>query len=249
MSTVLKVENLHLSIQSSSILNGVNLELSDGDTVGLIGPNGSGKTTLFNCLSGFLHHSSGSITFNEREISKLRPHQRAKIGIGRVFQNFGIFRDLTVEENILAALEGEESLAASLIPWGKKRKDNRDKIHGFLEDVGLSSKAQDKAGSLSGGQMRLLEMARTLAFGAELFLLDEPTAGVAPKMKNDIAEIIVKLQNLGKTILIIEHDMNFIQKFCKRIAVLDSGKVVLEGAPQEVRDDEKLQQIYFGEKV
>ena len=116
----------------------------------------------------------------------------------------------------------------------------------FLREVALEKKALDKAGSLSGGQMRLLEIVRTLALGADLFLLDEPTAGVSPRMKDDIAKSIKSLQALGKTVLIIEHDINFIQKFCDRIVVLEEGRVVLDDSPERVRNDVRLQEIYFG---
>jgi ABC-type branched-subunit amino acid transport system ATPase component len=116
----------------------------------------------------------------------------------------------------------------------------------FLKDVGLDGKAREKASSLSGGQMRLLEIVRTLALGSDLFLLDEPTAGVSPRMKEDIAQSIRNLQSMGKTVLIIEHDITFIQKFCDRIVVLEEGRVVLDDTPERVRSDERLQEIYFG---
>jgi ABC-type branched-subunit amino acid transport system ATPase component len=116
----------------------------------------------------------------------------------------------------------------------------------FLKEVKLETKADSKAGSLSGGQMRLLEIIRTLAFGADLFLLDEPTAGVSPRMKDDVAGLIKKLQGIGKTVLIIEHDINFIQKFCNRIIVLNEGRVVLDDTPELVRKNEQLKEIYFG---
>ena len=116
----------------------------------------------------------------------------------------------------------------------------------YLKEIGLEAKAKEKAGTLSGGQMRLLEIVRTVALGADLFLLDEPTAGVSPRMKEDIVRTIKKLQELGKTVLIIEHDITFIQKFCDRIVVLEEGRVVLDDSPERVRTDDRLQEIYFG---
>jgi ABC-type branched-subunit amino acid transport system ATPase component len=163
-----------------------------------------------------------------------------------VFQNFGIFREMTLLENIQLALESRRDQTPGFFPWSKKTRQIRDESVIFLKEAGLETKANDKAGSLSGGQMRLLEIVRTLALGADLFLLDEPTAGVSPRMKEDIVRSIKNLQTLGKTVLIIEHDITFIQKFCDRIIVLEEGRVVLDDSPERVRNDERLQEIYFG---
>lgn len=241
---MLLVDNLFLKIAGSGILNGVNLEIKSGEKVGLIGPNGSGKTTLFNCISGFNQATTGKILFNNSEITNFDPAKRAQLGIGRVFQNFGVFREMTLMENMLVAIESKQRL--NLYPWGKKNKANREKALEYLQMVKLEEKAQQKASSLSGGQMRLLEISRSLAFGSELLLLDEPTAGVSPKMKHEIEAMLVKLRELGKTFIIIEHDINFIQRICERVLVLDQGKVVLDNTPEMVRADERLQEIYFG---
>ena len=243
---MLNIRNVQFSISQSSILNGVNLEVSAGETLGIIGPNGSGKTTLFNTISGFHRPQTGQIIFKEKDVTSLRPFQRAQLGLGRVFQNFGIFREMTVLENVITAMEGKQSLLQSLNPWNSDSKKMRERAMAYLEEVKLNGKASAKAGSLSGGQMRLLEIIRTLAFGAELFLLDEPTAGVSPKMKDEVAELIQALQAQKKTVLIIEHDINFIRKFCDRIAVLDMGKVILNDRPEIVSQSETLQEIYFG---
>ena len=244
---MLSITDIQFSISGNRILNGISFDVPDGQTLGLIGPNGSGKTTLFNCISGFARPDSGSIRFNDEELIAMPAHRRAELGIGRVFQNFGVFRDMTVLENVLTAVESRDSALKTLLPWGSVTKRNREQARKHLAEVGLEDRADAKAGSLSGGQMRLLEIVRTLAYGADLFLLDEPTAGVAPKMKSDVAELIQKLQKLGKTVLIIEHDINFIQEFCDRIIVLDLGAVVLDGEPSVVRHDPKLQEIYFGQ--
>jgi branched-chain amino acid transport system ATP-binding protein len=241
---MLQIENLHFSIGDTSILNGVNLTVKKGERLGLIGPNGSGKTTLFNCLNGFNLPQTGSITFKEQLITNLASHKRANLGLGRVFQNFGIFKEMTLLENIITAIESKKP--SSFLPWGKLNKINQAEAMKYLALVGQEKRANDKASSLSGGQMRLLEITRSIAFGADLFLLDEPTAGVSPKMKQEVEKTIIKLQELGKTILIIEHDINFIQKLCERIVVLDQGKVVMDGTPEEVRSDKRLQEIYFG---
>ena len=243
---MLAVKDLHFSIKGTPILNGISFHVEPGQTVGIIGPNGSGKTTLFNCISGFNKPSSGSINFNGDELVGLAPYKRARRGVGRVFQTFGVFKQMTLEENLLTAVESRQPLHQALFPWGSRRKRNIAKSVDYLKQVGLDGKRADRAVSLSGGQMRLLEIVRALAFGAELFLLDEPTAGVSPRMKDDVEQLIRKLQERECTILIIEHDINFIQKFCDRIIVLDVGRVVLDDTPEKVRSDSRLQDIYFG---
>ena len=246
---MLRVTDLHLQIGDAAILNGVSFAAEAGDSIGIIGPNGSGKTTLFNCLSGFVQAQRGSVTFKGQDISHLAPYQRAEIGIGRVFQSFGIFRDMTVLENLQLALEARAGVWSTLLPWSSTSKRLREEAKGYAEQVKLSAKLSHKAGSLSGGQMRLLEIIRALAFGADLFLLDEPTAGVSPKMKDEVADLITHVQSLGKTTFIIEHDINFVQSFSRRIIVLDQGRVVLEGTPEEVRSNALLREIYFGRAV
>jgi len=243
---MLEISDIFVSFQGSKVLNGITCAITSGETVGVIGPNGSGKTTFFNCISGFAPSVSGAITLRGERIDHLEPHLRAQRGLGRVFQNFGIFREMTLLENIQLALESRRGQTVGIFPWSKRTRELREESMTFLNEVGLSKKADDKAGSLSGGQMRLLEIVRTLALGADLFLLDEPTAGVSPRMKEDIARSIKNLQTLGKTVLIIEHDITFIQKFCDRIVVLEEGRIVLDGTPEQVRNDTRLQEIYFG---
>ena len=240
------MKNLTFGIQGTPILNGATFEVSAGETVGMIGPNGSGKTTLFNCISGFNYPDSGKIIYNGQDITRLPPYARAQLGLGRVFQNAGVFREMSVIENVITAIEGRQSVLDTFLPWGPQTAENRRRAMQFLEEVRLSKVHKQKASSLSGGQMRLLEIIRTLAFGADLFLLDEPTAGVSPKMKDDVAHLIMKLQEMKKTVLVIEHDINFIQKFCDRVVVLDVGKIVLDDTPAAIRENDLLQEIYFG---
>jgi branched-chain amino acid transport system ATP-binding protein len=246
VDNILQITNLNFEIKSNYILKDISFSIQPGTIVGIIGPNGSGKTSLFNCISGFNQSTSGTINFNSKSITATSPYERAQLGIGRVFQNFGIFREMTVLDNILVALESKKNSLASFLPWSLSTKNLRQESLEYLKQVNLDSKASHLASSLSGGQMRLLEIIRTLSYGAELFLLDEPTAGVSPKMKDDVANIIIKLKSLGKTVLIIEHDMNFIQRFCERVIVLDGGQIVMDNKPDLVRNDPRLQEIYFG---
>lgn len=246
---MLTISDLSVSFQESQILKDLSLSISAGQTVGIIGPNGSGKTTLFNTISGFVSPSAGTIVFKGQNIEHLEPHARARIGLGRVFQNFGIFRQMTLLENMLLALESGATARRSLLPWSSVNRANREEALEYLHEIRLADKALHKAGSLSGGQMRLLEIMRTVAAGADLFLLDEPTAGVSPRMKDDVAGIIRKLQEIGKTVLIIEHDIIFIQRFCTRIIVLNEGHCILDDTPERVRADTRLEEVYFGKRA
>ena len=237
---LLELKSVSLTIQEHQILSGISFDVEEGQVIGLIGPNGSGKTTLFNVISGFLQPTAGSIVFRGEDISKVSPSIRAKKGLGRVFQNFGIFREMTLEENVLVALEAlpkDQRLALGNLG---------DVVDATLDMVGLKGHAKKKAGALSGGQMRLLEIARTLKAGKDLFLLDEPTAGVSPKMTGQVADLIKELKKDGKTVLIIEHDLPFIGKICDEVVVLDLGQVVLKGEPGKVKESKQLKEIYFG---
>ena len=245
---MLLLEEVVFSIGRFRILNHVTFGVRAGETVGLIGPNGSGKTTLFNCISGFNVPELGKIMFRGNDVTRSRPHERAALGLGRVFQNSGVFREMTLLENVVVALEGRQALIDTFFPWSKQNKLNRARALELLAEANLADRAKDKASSLSGGQLRLLEIVRTLGFGAELFLLDEPTAGVSPRMKEEVAKLIAKLKDLKKTVLIIEHDINFIQQFCERVVVLDVGKVVLDDTPSNIRSNPLLHEIYFGSK-
>jgi len=241
---MLQISDLHLSLSEHVILNGVELSVTKGEQIGLIGPNGSGKTTLFNSVSGFFIPQRGKIEFQGTDLLPLSAAARAKLGLGRVFQNFGIFRELTVLENALIALESRAGYYA--LPWGSEARKRKNAACEALERVGLAEKAELKASSLSGGQMRLLEISRVLLSESELLLLDEPTAGVSPKMKHQIEDMLRALRELGKTCVVIEHDITVIERICDRIVVLDGGRVVLDGPAEKVRQDPYLREIYFG---
>lgn len=245
-SILLETSDLFVTIGSSNIINGISLRIFKGEAVGIIGPNGSGKTTLFNALNGFNAATNGNIFFDQQEVTRVKASVRAKLGIARVFQNSGIFKDMTVEENMLLAFESNCSFYNPVFRWGKSYKHFIRRSRELLAEVKLETKMKEKAASLSGGQLRLLEITRAMAFGAKLFLLDEPTAGVSPRMKEEVISLIRKLIGLGNTVLIIEHDINLIEKFCERVVVLDAGRIVMDGTPAEIRSDPILQEVYFG---
>ena len=237
---ILSIRDLQFAVQGQMILKNITLDVSEGEIVGIIGPNGSGKTTLFNVLSGFHKPGRGTLHFRGIDITSLSAPERSRIGIGRVFQNFGIFREMTLRENVLVALE---SLSGA---ERKALEPLNDAVNATLAMVGLLGKADQKAHSLSGGQMRLLEIARTLASKKQLFLLDEPTAGVSPKMTQEVALLIRRLKQEGKTVVIVEHDLPFIRTICDRVVVLDVGEIVLQGSPEQVHANPKLRELYFG---
>lgn len=242
----LSVHDIHYKVGSQDILRGVSFSVAEGAVIGIIGPNGSGKTTLFNVLSGFARAQRGSILLGGKELASLPPHARALSGLGRTFQNSGVFRDMTVLENVLTVLEAQLPSYQLFFPRYSGRSKFLETANSLLKDVSLDKLASKRAGDLSGGQLRLLEIARLRATTASLLLLDEPTAGVSPKMKEEVQVLLQKLRADGYTILIIEHDIHFIQSLCDRVLVLDSGRIVLEGTPQEVRSNPLLHETYFG---
>jgi ABC-type branched-subunit amino acid transport system ATPase component len=240
------VSGIIFSSGAQAILKGVNFSVAQGEAVGIIGPNGSGKTTLFNVLSGFITSQSGKILFDGKDITSLPPHRRSALGLGRTFQNSGVFRDMTVEENIITVLEASLPTARLFLPWYKEKKQFKAKADSLLSEVGLDKFTKRRAGNLSGGQMRLLEVAMLKASQASLLLLDEPTAGVSPIMKQEVSNILRTLRNEGYTLIIIEHDIHFIQSLCDRVLVIDSGTVILEGTPWQIQSHPQLHATYFG---
>jgi len=245
---ILSVENLDVNIGSRAILHNISFAVSPGEIVGIIGPNGCGKTTLLNAVSGFTEIGTGTVSFAGNDIMELLPYQRANLGISRGFQHAGIFREMTVEENLMLTIEVSEKL-----PWwwslvGDRRQHVQKLIDAVLADVDLGAHKKSLAGLLSGGQLRLLELAKLRLAKGKLLLIDEPTAGVAPALKNKLAEIITKLvKDHGHTAIIVEHDIKFLFDLATRIIVLVDGEKYLEGTPGEVRADERLKKVYFGE--
>lgn len=245
---VLSVQNVHVRIGSRMILQDVSLGVNDGEVVGIIGPNGCGKTTLLNAISGFLPIDTGTISVNGTDVMNLPAHRRAELGVARGFQHIGVFRQMTVEENLVMAVE-----RAKQYPWwwmlsGNYRARTGEVVDAALAEIGLLDHKKSLAGVLSGGQLRLLELARLKILPGNLLLLDEPTAGVAPVLRDNLAAMIKKLsKDHGRTVVIVEHDLRFLFNLAERIIVLVDGQKYLEGAPEAVRKDERLQKIYFGE--
>ena len=232
-------------------VNEVSMAFSRGRITGLIGPNGAGKTTIFNLISGFLKPDSGSIILDGRRIDGLPPWEVANLGVGRLFQDVRVFGKLTALENVLLAKNPQPG-ENPLISLFRRRKalrverDNLEEAKRWLEFVGLWEQKVTPAESLSYGQQKLLTIARLLNGGFEVLLLDEPTAGVHPKMVRSVLDVIRRLTDEGKTVIVTEHNMGVITEICDWVYFLNEGKVISFGLPQEVLGDPEVRRTYIG---
>jgi branched-chain amino acid transport system ATP-binding protein len=229
-----EVSDLRRSFGGIKAVAGVSFEVQPAEIVGIIGPNGSGKSTLFSLLSGTIAPTSGTIRLGDRDVTRMPAYRIARMGLGRTFQIPTPFTNMTVRENLLAAaVEGD---------WANARS-RADEV---LEALEITHVADDLAGTLSGGQLRLLEFGRVQMRDAETILLDEVTAGVNPRLRQIILARVRALQEKGKTFLIIEHDMELVRSVCERIIVMDAGEIVFEGTFEEVASNEVVIDAYLG---
>ena len=241
------INDLHVQIGKQMILHELSLEVRDGEILGIIGPNGCGKTTLLNAISGFVPVDTGTISVNGVDIMDMPPHQRVRLGIGRSFQHVGVFRDLTAEENLIMAIERAERYPWWWMMSPRHRRKMKHSVEVALKEVNLLPHRRSLAGVLSGGEQRLLELARLKLFRGNVLLIDEPTAGVAPILRQQLAEMIRTLsRDQGFTILVVEHDLKFLFDLVDRVAVLVEGQKHMEGTPEEIQRDARLQEVYFG---
>lgn len=232
-------------------MNDVSFAVAPGSVTSIVGPNGAGKTTLFDLLSGFLRLNQGAVLYRGRDISGLSRHLVARAGIGRVFQDIRLFKELTVLDNMLISAGGqvgENPLRALVqLPIIRRQEDtNRDRANELLEFIGLASRQRQRAGTLSGGQQRALAIARILMMGADVILLDEPTAGLDPERVNDMLGLIRRLQQSGKTVLLVEHRLDVVREVSQEVICLSQGTKILQGPPDEVLSDRKFIHAYMG---
>ncbi len=224
----------------------VSIHVNKGEMVGLIGPNGSGKTTLFDCLSRVQDIDQGRIEFDGVDITKKRPHLVAHLGLSRTFQVIRVYRELTVLENMELSLQWGKVSTAKL--FQKPDSTTQDKADQLIDFLLLSRLRNEQAGTLSGGQRRLLEIGMSLMSDPKLVLLDEATSGVNPAL---VEEIKVRLQILnqeqGVAFLLVEHDVRFVKDLCDRVVVLNYGALLAEGSPQEIMENKDVIEAYFGD--
>lgn len=247
---MLKIENITKSFGGQAVLNSLSLEVGENEILGLIGPNGAGKTTLFNIVSGFLEPESGKITFKGSNITRVPSHRITNLGISRTFQNLRLIRQISVLDNVLLSFQRQpgEKLRNVFFNWrgGQKREnENREEALALLDEVTLSQKANDPAEELSYGQQKLLSLVCCMAAKSDVLLLDEPAAGIAPEMTKRILEIIHGLPAKGRTVILIEHNLDTIKQVCDRVIFMDAGAKVSEGTPDEVRNDPRVIEAYI----
>lgn len=250
MTPLLDIKNLNKHFDGVRALDEFSCTLNDREVLGVIGPNGAGKTTLFNVLTGLVRADSGQMFMQGRDFTTLAPYRRAGLGIARTFQNLRLIRQISVLENVLLSFKNQagEHLVNVFFRWRRckaQERDNRERAMSLFEQVGLADKANDPAEALSYGQQKLLSIVCCLAADAQVLLLDEPVAGIAPQMIERILDVIRGLPEQGKSAMLIEHNLDAVMQVCDRVVFMDAGAKISEGTPQQVRDDPRVIEAYI----
>ena len=234
----LRAEDLHKAYKKRRILEGVSLRVDSGEIVGLLGPNGAGKTTCFYMVVGLVKPDAGRILLDDRDITHHPMHARARLGVGYLPQEVSVFRQLSVEQNVMSILETRRDLGADA---------RRDRLEALLDELQVAHIRESLGISLSGGEKRRVEIARALAADPGFILLDEPFAGVDPISVIDIQKIIVHLKRRGIGVLITDHGVREMLGICDRAYILGSGRLIAEGTPAEVMADAQVRKVYLGD--
>ncbi|HEU4701754.1 MAG TPA: urea ABC transporter ATP-binding protein UrtD [Conexibacter sp.] len=239
---LLSVRDLRVSFGGFHAIDGVDLTVENHEVRFLIGPNGAGKTTLVDAITGLVKPASGSIAFEGAALTGRREHEIVRRGVGRTFQTPTVFEQLTVLENVDVA----ESFRIGLRRLLRRRRGMSDGVAAALDAVGLSALADEPAGTLSHGQRQWLEVAMVLCQGPRLLLLDEPVAGMTGEERIRTGELVTKIAAEGTTVLVIEHDMDFVRRYATRVTVMHEGRILTEGSVAEVQQDETVREVYLG---
>jgi branched-chain amino acid transport system ATP-binding protein len=239
MSALIEFRDVTVRYGGVTALDSVSMTANAGHITGLIGPNGAGKSTLFNVASGLVRPHRGALLLDGKDITRLVPHQRARLRMARTFQQLELFGVLSVADNVLTAAESRRS-------WARDRSDPKAETRAALERTGLLEVADERADSLSTGMARLLEVARALATNPRLLLLDEPAAGLNEHETRTLGALLVDLARDGLGIVLVEHDMDLVMQVCSAVTVLNLGRVLMTGTPEQVSGDDAVQAAYLG---
>ena len=253
-SPVIDISNLSLRFGGVQALNDVSLEIREGEILSIIGPNGAGKTSFFNCINGFYHPYEGEILYRGKDLTRLKPHKIASLGIARTFQNIELFSGLSALDNLMAArhIHMKRGALSGCLFFGPTRREeiaNRARIEEIIDLLEMESIRKKVVGSLPYGERKKVDMARALCMDPKVLLLDEPMAGMNVEEKEDMARFVLDIFELKKIpIVLIEHDMDVVMDITHRLAVLDFGIKIAEGLPDEIKNNERVLKAYLGEE-